>query len=66
MPPRKKVIKVEEIHYCKDCANVTPVTEFNTLTVHERLPTLGRCPYWTLSRSVLLSERACSHFKKKV
>jgi len=66
MPPRKKAPISEEIHYCRECAHVTPVMAFNTLTVHGQLPTLGRCHYWTQSRSVLLSERACDHYKKKI
>ncbi|MBR1449544.1 MAG: hypothetical protein IJ588_12465 [Prevotella sp.] len=52
-------------HYCGECAHVTEVTDFHTLSVHDRLPTLGICPYWTESRCVLLSQRACWHFKDK-
>ncbi len=51
------------IHYCRECAHVTPVTDWHTLSVHDRQPTLGRCPYWTVSKSVLLSQRSCTNFK---
>lgn len=58
--------KVEDvIHVCRECAHVTEVTRFETLSVHERRPTLGTCPYWTQSRSVLLSQKSCRHFKNK-
>lgn len=49
----------EVVHVCRDCVNVTPLTDHHLLSVHGREPTLGRCPYWTESRSVLLSQRAC-------
>lgn len=50
-------------HRCGECAHVTVVTRFETLTVHGRKPTLGTCPYWTESRCVLLSWRsACRHY----
>lgn len=52
-------------HTCRECANVTPVTRFFTLTVHGRQPTLGECPHWELSRCVLLSQRACKLFTPK-
>lgn len=44
-------------HTCGECKRCTPVTKFNTLTVKDRKPTLGRCPESTCS--VLLSQRAC-------
>ncbi len=44
-------------HVCGECKRCTPVTKFNTLTVKDRKPTLGRCPESTCS--VLLSQRAC-------
>ena len=63
MKPRKKV---REMHRCGDCVHCKPVTDFHTLTVHERKPTLGICPYWTESRCTLLSWKSyCEHFKPK-
>lgn len=69
----RKVVKVkdrepkkQEYHLCGDCANLTPIDKFTTLTVHGRRPTLGTCPYWTQSRCTLLSWRStCEHFKPK-
>ena len=46
---------------CGECAHLTVMTEFHTLTVHGRKPTLGRCPYDTRCR--LLSERGCGKWK---
>lgn len=68
MPPKRKQKPTDEPpHYCRECAHVESVTDFHTLTVHGRLPTLGRCPHWTLSRSLLLSQRACKeHFKERI
>lgn len=61
-PARKK--KEVALVCCGECGHVTLVTEFHTLTVHGREPTLGRCPYWTESRSLLLSQKIeCSHYK---
>lgn len=58
--------KVEPLVCCGECANVTPVTDSHTLTVHGREPTLGRCPYWTESRSLLLSQKIeCKHYKTR-
>ena len=58
--------KVEPLVCCGECGNVTLVTEFHTLTVHGREPTLGRCPYWTESKSLLLSQKiACKHYKTR-
>ena len=48
---------------CGECSHCVPVTRFHTLNVHGQ-PTLGECPYWTLSRCVLLSQRACKHFTR--
>ena len=50
--------KEYEKHVCGECKRCTPVTKFNTLTVKDRKPTLGRCPESTCS--VLLSQRACA------
>jgi len=56
----------EVLHFCRECANVTIVTRFNTLSIQGK-PTLGECPYWTESRCVLLSQAACKeHFKPRV
>lgn len=61
-PAKKEVTLV----CCGECGNVTLVTEFHTLTVHGREPTLGRCPYWTESRSLLLSQKIeCKHYKTR-
>lgn len=58
--------KIIQKHRCGDCANCVPVTDFHTLTVHGKRPTLGTCPYWTDSRCVLLSWKSdCKHFKPK-
>ena len=63
-PARKK--KEVALVCCGECGNVTLVTEFHTLTVHGREPTLGRCPYWTESKSLLLSQKiACKHYKTR-
>lgn len=64
---RKKVSskKEWESHQCYECESCEPVSLFHTLTVHGRRPTLGTCPYWTMSRCVLLSQKACEHFKEK-
>lgn len=54
------------IHYCHECANVTIVTRFNTLSIQGK-PTLGTCPYWKESKCVLLSQRACKeHFEPRL
>lgn len=53
--------KEYEKHVCGECKRCTPVTKFNTLTVKDRKPTLGRCPESTCS--VLLSQRACPKFE---
>ena len=50
--------KEYEKHVCGECKRCTPVTTFNTLTVKDRKPTLGRCP--ESACSVLLSQRACA------
>ena len=65
--PRKEQKPKEQdaVHFCRECRHVTPNTGFHTLTVHGKQPTLGECPYWEISKSVLLSQMACSHFKGK-
>lgn len=55
--------KEYEKHTCGECRHCTPKTEFHTLTVKDRRPTLGRCPEYKYS--VLLSERACQKFSAK-
>lgn len=42
---------------CGMCKQCKPVYKHNTLTVKDRRPTLGRCPYRTYC--VLLSQPAC-------
>ena len=53
--------KEYEKHVCGECKRCTPVTKFNTLTVKDRRPTLGRCPEYTYC--VLLSQRACKNIE---
>ena len=61
----KKNSKIKVDWTCRDCQNCEPVTEFHTLSMKGE-PTLGRCPYWTQSKSVLLSLDYCTeHFKRK-
>lgn len=57
---------VEEIHYCRECEHCTEVCEPENLLSVKKKPILGRCPYWTESRSVLLSQRSCGKFKPKI
>ena len=52
----------KEIHFCRECAHVTVVDDFFTLSLDGK-PTLGKCEYWTSSKCVLLSQRSCSFFK---
>lgn len=62
MARKKEVV----LHRCSDCANVTPVTRFHTLSIYGE-PTLGTCPYWTESRCVLLSWLSdCRYFKERI
>lgn len=59
--------KEEVQHYCRECAHVEEVTKFHTLTVDGRKPTLGKCQYYTNGKyCVLLSQKSCSNFKKRV
>ena len=63
---QKRKVKVEKHeewknHCCGECANVTIVTRFHTLSVKGE-PTMGECPEWTSSRCVLLSQQACKKF----
>lgn len=61
----KSISKPTVQHRCRECANVSIVTRFHTLNINGD-PTLGECPYWTASRCVLLSQRACvEHFRMK-
>lgn len=55
--------KEYEKHTCGECRHCTPKTEFHTLTVKDRRPTLGRCPEHRYS--VLLSQRACQKFSTR-
>ena len=54
----------DDVHLCRECKHVVEVIRFNTLSVHDRKPTLGECPYWSESRCVLLSQQACKFFEK--
>ena len=59
------VKKTTAEHSCKECALCEELTEQRFLSLKEE-PTLGRCPHWTESRSVLLSwKHNCSNFKGK-
>ena len=57
--------KKQEPRICRECAHVTEVTRFHTLSIKGE-PTLGECPYWKESRCVLLSQKSCSNFKAKI
>lgn len=62
---KKAVLKDMPGGVCGDCAHVSVVTSFHTLSVTGN-PTLGRCPYYTGGKyCVLLSQRACEYFKTK-
>lgn len=60
----RRKVKDDVVGRCGDCVHVIPVTDFHTLTVHGRKPTLGTCPYME-RRKVLLSERGCERLKIK-
>ena len=60
---KRKQTRNEPERFCKDCALVKVETSFHTLSLEGR-PTLGRCPHYTDGRyCVLLSQKACEHFK---
>ena len=65
--PKQSEPKPWEGKKCRDCGNVEEVTKFNTLDVHFRKPTLGKCPFYKEGKfCVLLSSPACKeHFKPK-
>lgn len=59
--------QTEEVrHKCGECAHCTYVKDHWTLSVDGKRPTLGRCPFWKKSRSVLLSQKACGNFKMRM
>ena len=64
----KKVVNQEDKEYldhlCGECANQEEVWKFNTLTVKDGKPTLGKYPFID-GRCILLSEKACFRFKKR-
>ena len=62
-PAQNSGSKEYEKHTCGECKHCTPVTKFNTLTVKDRKPTLGRCPEKEFC--VLLSQRAERCFSMK-
>ena len=71
MPPkrpsptkRKPERKPWEGRCCRECGNVSEVTRFHTLSVKDRKPTLGKCPFYMGGKfCVLLSSPACKeHF----
>ncbi len=54
------------VQFCRECANCTEVWEPHNLLSLKGEPTLGTCPYWTQSRCVLLSQKACKeHFEPR-
>lgn len=53
--------KNKEKKCCGKCKHCTPVFDFKTLSLKGE-PTLGRCPNWTLSKSVILSHDVCDLF----
>ena len=66
MKKARKVIKKEiVVRHCKECVHAVPITRFHTLTVDGKRPTLAECPFWTLSKCVLLSQKSCEHFTEK-
>ena len=48
-------------YVCGDCAHLVPDMEY--LSVKERRPILGKCPFSKYLR--LLSDKICEHFKMK-
>lgn len=63
---QKRTAESKGKHKCGDCANVTEVLEPHQLLSLDGRPTLGTCPFWTLSRCTLLSWKSdCIHFKPK-
>lgn len=63
-PPEPKIWEGKK---CGECGNVTEVTRFHTLTIKDRKPTLGKCPFYKDGVfCVLLSSPACKeHFTPK-
>ena len=58
----QKYRKETERKTCGQCRCCTPVRAHHTLTVKDRKPTMGRCPY-NGKYCVLLSQTACKeHF----
>ena len=64
MAKRNQKIQQPELNVgvCRDCALVTYVTKWETLSLKGE-PTLGTCPYQDVK--VLLSLRGCPHWKEK-
>ena len=48
-------------YVCGDCAHLVPDMEY--LSIKERRPILGRCPYSRFMR--LLSDNGCENFRQK-
>jgi len=57
----RRKVKEEDFGVCGDCVWCSPIMKFHTLTVKDRKPTLGNCPFME-RRRVLLSERGCGKF----
>lgn len=57
--------KSEEVHHCIECVYCVKVTEPSTMLSLEGKPILGRCWFWTESRSFLLSQKSCKNFDKR-
>ena len=51
---------------CATCIHCTPTTDKNKLSIYGE-PILGTCPYWTESKSVLLSWwHVCKKYKERI
>jgi len=61
----RRKIKEENIGKCGECVHCKPVSAFHTLTVKDRKPTLGVCPF-VERRKVLLSEKGCREFTLRI
>ena len=64
VPVKDKPKPEREIGLCGECVNCTPIWLHHTLTVKDRKPTMGECPYVT-NRKVLLSEKGCFKWMKR-
>lgn len=63
---RKAVIQQAAVHYCRECSFCEEVWKPTNLLSLKGEPTLGTCPHWKESRCLLLSQKACNMFKRKI